>query len=194
MVDLKERIDLFKDELSLIGTPVIKEFIISCLEKAPDYVFYDCPSSSSGKYHPLDELAGDGTVLHTKKVFAVAYDLTRALDCEHHRDEVLAACILHDITKQGLEKSGHTVKDHPQIAAQLVADVYKDKFKDKMDRNSAVLIYYGVYYHYGLWTNKKVAKPLPQYTPEELCVYLADYIASKRFVEVDPAYKFTNGI
>lgn len=189
-MDLKERIELFKDELDLIASPEIKEFVKACLKEAPDYIFYDCPSSSSGKYHPIDELAGDGTILHTKKVFAVAYDLTRGLDCEHHRDEVLAATILHDITKQGLEKFGHTVKDHPQIAAKLVSDVYIDKFKGKLNRESALLIYFGIYYHYGPWSSGKCKKPLNSYTPEELSVYLADYIASKRFIHVDINYKF----
>ena len=28
-------------------------------------------------------------------------------------------------------------------------------------------------------------KPLDEFTPEELCVYLADYIASKREIHVD---------
>jgi HD superfamily phosphohydrolase YqeK len=191
-MDYEERVLLFKEELSLISSKVVREFVKAVLEAAPDYVFWDCPSSSSGKFHPLDELAGDGTVIHTRKVFAVAYELSRGLDCEKNRDFVIAAALIHDLAKQSLKKTGHTVRTHPQIAADLVADVYKEKFKDKIDRDSVVIIYNCVKYHYGLWTEESVRKSLKEYTPEELCLYLSDYIASKRFVKVD--YLRRNGL
>jgi 23S rRNA maturation-related 3'-5' exoribonuclease YhaM len=185
-MEIRERIELFKEELNLIVRKDVRDFTKAVLEAAPDYVFWDCPSSSSGKYHPIDELDGSGTVLHTRKVFAVAYELSRGLDCEKNRDLVLAAVLLHDMTKQGLEKgSGHTVRDHPQIAAKLIADVYNNKFKDKLDKYSANMIYHCVFHHYGLWGDVSVRKSLSEYTSEELCVYLSDYIASKRFIKVD---------
>ena len=184
-MELKDRLELFKDELDLISKPMVREFIEACIEASPDYVFENCPSSSSGKYHPVDELSGDGTILHTRRVFALAYELSRGLDCEHHRDEICAAALLHDMAKQGLRTSGHTVKDHPQIMAELVASIYREKFKDKLDRESALIIYYGIFYHYGPWTSQSVKKSLSAYTPEELCVYVADYVSSKKFVHID---------
>ena len=184
-MELKERLDLFKEELNLIGRKDIREFVKACIAAAPDYVFEDCPSSSSGKYHPIDELGGDGTVLHTRKVFAVAYELSRALDCEHHRDEICAATLLHDLAKQSLEKTGHTVREHPQIMAKLVAAIYNNDFKGKLSKESANMIYYAIFYHYGPWTDASVKKSLKKYTPEELAVYLSDYISSKRFMKVD---------
>jgi hypothetical protein len=147
-MDYEDRIEYFRDELALIARPEIKEFVEECIRTVPDYVFEDCPSSSSGKYHPIEELGPDGTILHTKKVFALAYELSRALDCEASRDEVCAAALLHDLLKQGPSKSGHTVKDHPKIMADLVAEVYKEKFKDKLDRESALKIYYGILINY----------------------------------------------
>lgn len=184
-MELKDRLELFKDELNLITKPEIREFAKACIKASPDYVFVDCPSSSSGAYHPVDELSGDGTVLHTKRVFALAYELSRGIDCEHHRDEICAAALLHDMAKQGLEKFGHTIKNHPQVMAKLVADVYKEQFKDKFSRESALIIYYGILYHYGPWSGRDIKKPLSEYTPEELCVYVADYVSSKRFVHID---------
>jgi len=181
----KERLEIFKEELDLIVRKDIKDFTKAVIAAAPDYVFEDCPSSSSGKYHPLDELSNDGTIIHTKKVFAVAYELSRGLDCEENRDVILASALLHDLAKQGLERSGHTKKDHPQIMAKLVADVYNAKFKDKLDKISANIIYYATFFHYGPWTERSVKKSLREYSPEELCVYLSDYIASKRFMKVD---------
>jgi 23S rRNA maturation-related 3'-5' exoribonuclease YhaM len=184
-MELKDRLELFKDELDLIVRSDIREFVEACIEASPDYVFEDCPSSSSGKYHNLDELGPDGNIVHTKRVFALAYELSRGFDCEHRRDEICSAALLHDMAKQGLTKSGHTVKNHPQIMAKLVADVYKSKFKDKLNRESALIIYYCVAYHYGPWSGKDVKKPLKEYTPEELTVYVADYVSSKRFVHID---------
>ena len=67
-----EKENIFKNELGLIFNPAIKEFTRLCLIAAPDYIFYDAPSSSSGKYHSVDELGGNGCVIHTKRVFAVA--------------------------------------------------------------------------------------------------------------------------
>lgn len=184
-MELKERLELFKEELNLISNKKIKDFVKECINQSPDYIFWDCPSSSSGLYHPLDELAGDGTVLHTKKMFAVAYELSRGFDCEYHRDEICAAALLHDFAKQGLKKSGHTIREHPQVMAKFVADIYNDKFKDKLDKTSANIIYWAIFHHYGPWTEKSVRKSLKDYTLEELCVYTADYIVSKRFIEVD---------
>lgn len=184
-MELQERLEVFKNELALIARPEVREFVEECIKLVPDYVFTDCPSSSSGKYHPLEELGPDGTIIHTKKVFALAYELSRALDCEENRDAVCAAALLHDMMKQGIAKSGHTVKEHPQLMAKFVADLYTDKYKDKLDRNTAGIIYLGIFYHYGPWTLPDVKKPMSEYRQEELAVYISDYVCSKRFVHVD---------
>jgi len=193
-MELKDRLDLFKNELKLMANKSIKEFTKECINVAPDYVFEDCPSSSSGKFHPIDELGGDGTIIHTKRVFTLAYELSRGFDCEHHRDEICAAALLHDLAKQGLQSNGHTVKDHPQIMARLVADVYKNGYKETLDKASANIIYWCIFHHYGPWTQDKLKKPITNYTPEELCVYTADYISSKRFITVDHLKKDGIGI
>lgn len=178
------RMKIFKHELDLIMDDEIKEFTIDCMKAAPEYAFIDCPSSSTGKYHPTSELGGDGNVLHSKRVLAVAYELCRGLDCEENRDAIIAAALLHDLAKQGLKKTGHTVKSHPQIMAKLIGDVYNDRFKGKIEANKANIIYWAVFYHYGPWTIQKDRKPLSEYTPEQLCVYVSDYTASKRFIHV----------
>ena len=188
-MDYKDRLKLFKEELHLITKRDVLDFTKECLRMSPDYVFEDCPSSSSGKFHPIDELAGDGTIIHTKRVFTVAYDYSRALVCEENRDEVCAAALLHDLAKQGLDPAGHTIRSHPQVMAKLIADIYNNSFKDKLDKNSANIIYWSVFYHYGPWTINKYKKSVREYTMEELSVYMADYTASKRFVKIDHVKK-----
>lgn len=185
-MDYKDRIKFFKPELNLIQKKDVRDFIKECLKEAPDYVFEDCPSSSSGKFHPIDELGADGTLIHTKRVFAVAYELSRALDCEHERDEICAAALLHDLVKQGEGTgTGHTLKNHPELGAKLVAKIYNNGFKTKLNKDSANLIYWGCFFHYGPWTVQKYRKSIDDFTRSELCVYLADYVSSKRFIHVD---------
>ncbi|KKM97157.1 hypothetical protein LCGC14_1170850 [marine sediment metagenome] len=165
-METKDRLELFRDELGLISKPIIREFAEECLTQAPDYVFEDCPSSY-GPYHPIDELGADGTIIHTKRVFALAYELSRGFDVEHHRDEICAASLLHDLLKQGLKKSGHTVKQHPQLMAKFAADIYRAKFKGKLHKDSATMICSGIYYHYGPWS-PDIRKLLAEYTMEEM--------------------------
>ena len=45
-------------------------------------------------------------------------------------------------------------------------------------------------YHYGPWSIKPWSKPLDTYTPEEMCVYLSDYIASKKSLTVKQEDRF----
>lgn len=184
-MNYEDRLELFKDELDLLMKEEVKEFTKACIKHAPDYVFHDCPSSSTGKYHPIEELGPDGTIIHTKKVFALAYELSRGLDCENHRDEICAAALLHDLAKQGEVRVGTTIREHPQIMAGIVSKVYNNGFRDKINKESFLIIYHGVFYHYGPWTEESVKKPLYKFSHEELAVYLADYVCSKRFVHVE---------
>jgi 23S rRNA maturation-related 3'-5' exoribonuclease YhaM len=183
MVSQKKKEAVFVEELRLIFDRNIREFTRLCIISAPDYFFTDCPASSSGKYHPLDELAWDGTIIHTRKVFTTAYELCRGLGCEDNRDEILSACIIHDLRKQGIKRTGHTTKNHPDLGAKLVEEVYEAT--KIIEEESYKIIRDSVGYHYGLWSIRPWQKPLANYTMEELCVYLSDYIASKRCVDVN---------
>lgn len=184
-MESKERLRIFKDELSLIFDKGIRDLTKACIAAAPDYVFEDCPSSTSGKYHPTDEIAPDGTILHTKRVFALAYDLALGLDVVSERDIILSAALLHDLMKQGPERSGHTVHNHPQLMADMITKVYEEQgFRKKLSIETVQKLYWACAYHYGPWTDKSFKKPMTEYTMIELAVYVADFISSKRFVEI----------
>lgn len=183
MLDEKFKSEVFAEQLNMIFDETIREFTRLCICAAPDYIFTDCPASSTGKFHPIDELAGDGNIIHTKKIFTLAYELCRGLECEGKRDEILAACLIHDLRKQGLTKSGHTTKSHPALAAALVKEV--QDATQMLSKESYEIIRNACGYHYGPWSVKEWKKDLDKYTREELTVYLADYVASKRVVHVD---------
>lgn len=183
VVSVEEKVKHFEKELELIFDKSIREFTRLCIIFSPDYIFYDCPASSTGKYHPLDEICALGTIIHTKRVFTVAYELCRGLACEDNRDAILSACLIHDLRKQGLTKTNHTAKNHPELAAKLVEEVQADT--QLLNTDAYNIIRNSVGYHYGPWSSGAWVKPLSEYTPEELCVYLSDYIASKKVTHVD---------
>lgn len=181
-MNIEERLELFKPELEAIVDDRLKEFAKLCLATAPEYIFTDCPASTTGKHHPLNEIGWDGTIIHTKKVFNLGYAISRALDIEDKRDLVLCACLIHDLVKKGWEGGQWTKKNHPQLGAELVDIVQRDTQLLSDDEYSTIRSC--VFYHYGPWTTKASAKPMSDFSLEELCVYISDYVAAKRFVEV----------
>ena len=154
-----------------------------CLSEAPEYFFVDCPASTTGKYHSLDELGPDGTIVHTRKVVAMAVHLCTGLDCEAWRDEIVSVCIIHDLVKLGETRQFHTVKNHPDLAVKLVKKV--QAATKLLTEDSFNVICNGVGYHYGPWSINPWKKPIEEYTIPELCVYVADYIASRRDVDIE---------
>ncbi len=178
-----QKIASFKEEIDRIYDSTVKEFTRLCLTCAPDYIFIDCPSSSSGKYHPIDELTSDGTIIHTKKVFTMAFEMVKALNCEDNRDLVLSACIIHDLRKHGVHDSGHTLSNHAELGADLVDEV--QGATQLLSKKQHDIIRNCVGYHYGPWSENKWKKDMSLYTREELCVFISDFTVSKRFVKVD---------
>lgn len=183
-ITAEEKVEAFSLELERIYDKKVREFVKLCIIHAPDYFFEDCPSSSTGKFHPLDELGSDGALIHTKKVFTMAYELVKGLVCEQNRDLVLAATIIHDLRKKGIgEGSFHTLKNHPDHAAQLVDEV--QSATQLLTEEQYTIIRNCVGYHYGPWSEDQWKKPMSEYTAEELTVYISDFTVSKRFVQVD---------
>ena len=108
-------IEVFRNEIDLIEDEQIKALVIKALESAPDY-FYTIPASATGKYHPAYSLGEGGLVRHTKAAVKLANDLlTLELYAKlvPHRDEIIAALILHDSVKKGMNGNKFTTIDHP---------------------------------------------------------------------------------
>ena len=95
------------------------------MESAPDYIVVT-PASSTGKYHPQDEIGENGMILHIRRCANIAEEVVRMYDWDiRENDLLIAGSILHDIYKQGLptnrlDKYGievpkvkHTTKLHP---------------------------------------------------------------------------------
>jgi hypothetical protein len=176
---LKEKIKIFNKELALIKSFQVKKFVIECLDAAPDYIFINCPSSSTGKYHSADEFTPLGNVLHTKRVVSNCVVMARAFSLTgKDEDLVIGAAILHDVVKQGFKQTGHTVNNHAALAAELLERVFKTT-ESKIEKKDYEIIRGCVFFHNGVWTPKPDNILIKDFTIPQLCVHMADYSATK---------------
>jgi HD superfamily phosphohydrolase YqeK len=180
-------------EIGQIDDEGIKSFVRSLLLKAS--TFWEIPSSFSGRYHPPDEHGPGGNVLHTKRVVRVAEVISDsyALSVEE-RDLIIAACLLHDVTK-GVpsEEAGMFQYDpmHPYTVNKFVSDCIRHDKEYANDSHSSTLfiseenvqsILRLVRCHLGPWS------PVPETYPityMDYIVHLADNIASKVHVIIE---------
>ena len=172
---------LYKDELAAIKDRAIRSFVAACLMVAPRYIFWDAPSSSSGKYHPADELTGNGCVIHTKRVVKMILMLGGD-------DIAVAAGIIHDLVKQGWIKSGHSVDEHPELAVQLINKVH-DSRRGLISRNTMGAIRSAVGFHMGPWRKRGRYKIPKKFSSWGLGVtarrvHLADVYASQKEIGI----------
>lgn len=204
-----ERIAMFAQEISCIQNPVIQDFVKHCLERVPEY-FFHIPASSSGKYHPSYALGEGGLVRHTKAAVKIFYELMQAdispwynydsglypLTPQNFSDAGIAALILHDTFKWGnLDRNdpcpeGHTVHEHPLIAAGFVKEMYSyvvdHQQVGKTEQEILESIAFAISSHMGKWTISKystVVLPAPCDWLTRM-VHMADLLASRKFLEV----------
>lgn len=118
-------IDAIYDEK--IRDSVIRTYLKGC----PDY-FWKRPSSSTGKYHSVDERGKYGNVIHTKRVFAEYCNIAESwvelgIIKPIQKEEGKAAALIHDMMKYGWpsEQNDHTVNNHDLIAADVAENIGK---------------------------------------------------------------------
>lgn len=181
------------EEINLINNEDIKSFIRSILLKAD--MFWEIPSSFSGKYHPKDEHDSGGNVLHTKRVVRIANILADSYSLsEEERDMVLAACLIHDVTK-GIRSedkgSFHYDPMHPYTVNRFVLQCQHTDKEYANDTHSSTLflqedivqsILRLVRCHLGPWS------PVPETFPItylDYIVHIADNVASKLHIVIE---------
>lgn len=174
-------IDLFEQELAMIKNQEIKDFTCLVLEKAPPY-FWEVPSSSTGKYHPPQSNGPGGLVRHTRAVAFLGDALCNIYDIVgDERDAVIAACLLHDVVKYGMEKSKWTTKTHDYDGALYIHMLAKQTGKDVPMLST---ITGAVAWHMGRWTERKNGHPLKKFPEDfsraEELVHVADCLSSRK--------------
>lgn len=175
-------IKLFEREINLIVNEDLRMAVKCYMEEAtPDYFWTD-GASSSGKYHPKFSQGNGGLVRHTKAVVMFAEELLRmssyAYMKESHKDYVIAACILHDTIKYGFTEFDKTeYKNHARNAAEMFADYCA---KNDFPTPSEYLLD-AIASHMGQWSTDKEDRP---FTSIDRCVHMADYMASRSFIDI----------
>ena len=178
----KENLD---DEVKLIKDDGLRLLVILALHAAPEY-FFTMPASTTGKYHPSYALGDGGLIRHMKAAVNIAEDLLKleqnAFLSEAHHDNIIAALILHDSVKKGMDGSLWTTNEHPKDAAKLLRDTYEsNKMFVNVDENTVDVVCKMIASHMGQWDyDGLLSKPE---TEGEKFVHLCDYLASRKYLE-----------
>jgi hypothetical protein len=177
----------FENEISWIHSEDIAKFAQYCVDNLPDY-FFHVPASSSGKYHPSYALGDGGLLRHTKAALTIAkelFNLEMFPFSEEYQDLILVSLMLHDGIKQGNGSGNHTVFEHPLYAADFIkkCNFESNLLNDEQEK----FVCSAISSHMGQWNtarNSKTVLPMPK-TKIEKFVHLCDYLASRKFLEVN---------
>lgn len=197
--------ELFTKEIGFITDETLQKIVADTLDASPECIQI-IPASSSGKYHPKADLGDGGLVRHIRTVTAIAKcmidtDIFKnmalgvgANDYETitiYSDVAIAACILHDCMKPDDSPKHSTVFDHPLKAANLFKETARKYVtNENMDYMKVVipLVHSCIASHMGQWNTAPYAKgivlPKPNLGVEQF-VHLCDYIASRKFIDMN---------
>lgn len=171
----------FEREIDLIVNEDLRMMVKSYMEEGTPNYFWTDGASSSGKYHPQFSQGEGGLVRHTKAVVMFAEELLRMSSYAYMRDEykdyVIAACLIHDTAKYGMyEYDKAQYKNHATLAA-----VAFDTWCISLDYDCSEFLLNAVASHMGQWSTEKEDRP---FTNIDRCVHMADYMASRSFINI----------
>ena len=176
-----EKSKYFEREINLIQSEDYRMFVRYYLDYYCPSYFWEIGASSSGKYHPKFSQGEGGLVRHTKAVVMFAEELLRMSSymymSEEHKDYVIMACILHDTCKYGTrEYDKECYKDHAKNAVNLIDSAWFGYFGEK----ASEFFLSAIRCHMGQWSEKE-DRP---FTNIDRCVHMADYMASRNFIDI----------
>lgn len=181
-------IRFFKTEFDKITNSDYRDFVKWYLDnKVPDY-FWEVGASSTGRYHPKFSQKVGGLVRHSKAVCLFAEELLKispyADFTESQKDYVRIACLLHDTMKYGVEDyDKNQYKNHETSGAIELEKGWREYFKNRCPME----ITDAIYMHMGKWSVNKITEIV--YKDIAQCVHLADYIASRNFIDIEEITK-----
>lgn len=174
------------EELDSFENKKYKKMAVDILKSAPDY-FWNAPASSSGKYHPSYTVMQGGLIKHVKAATKIlnhmlSLEFTDIIPSEI-KDCMRVAIIIHDCEKMKNGKGG-TLFEHPILIADKVRS-YKGVYDDISDEEIEIVAEF-CSKHMGEWNTSRhsvVTLPTPD-SFESYLVHLADYLASRKDIEV----------
>ena len=185
-------IKLFEREINLIVDEELRMAVKSYMEEATPGYFWTDGASSSGKYHPKFSQGIGGLVRHTKAVVMFAEELLRMSSYAYMKDEykdyVIAACIIHDTAKYGIDDFYKAeYKNHAKNASIAFANYCEQV----MDYTPHFLLLNAIESHMGQWSTDREDRP---FTSVDRCVHMADYMASRNFIDIPSITEEYNAI
>lgn len=180
-----EKQEIFKTELNYISDDKIRESASTVIGMLPDYFFHEA-ASSTGKYHPAYTLGDGGLVRHVKTAVKMAYELFNIYKFDDEtKDLIIFALLIHDGLKKGVVEERYTRFDHPILIGKFIQDNH-DKLSLSEEQLERIVKMDAS--HMGKWNtneyNPDVILPLPK-TVEEKFVHMCDYLASRKFINVE---------
>ena len=176
--------DFFEREIQKLQSVDLQDFARFFFnEKVGDW-FWKSGASSTGKYHPRFSQGEGGLVKHTRAVVWFCDELLRlssyAYMREEYKDYAILACLLHDTCKYGNsnEENKDCYKNHGALAAKAVAEAWEEFWGGV---RCPELLMMAIRSHMGQWTDTREDRP---FTNIDRLVHLADYIASRNFLEI----------
>ena len=176
-----EKHNYFAREIDLIQSEDYRMMMCYYFDEyVPDY-FFNVGASSSGKYHPVFSQGEGGLVRHTKAVVMFAEELLRmssyAYMTDEYKDYVIMACLAHDTCKYGITEYN---KDEYKSHARNAALNFGCAWAEYMNYSCPEFLLHAIISHMGQWSEKE-DKP---FTSIDRCVHMADYIASRSFIDI----------
>lgn len=178
-----KNIKIFERELSLIVDEDLRMAVKSFMEERTPAYFWTDGASSSGKYHPKMSQGVGGLVRHTKAVVMFAEELLRMSSYAYmkagYKDYVIAACLLHDTAKYGMgdEIDKSVYADHARNA-KIAFENYAIHY---CHYHPSEFLLNAIASHMGQWSTDREDRP---FTSVDRCVHLADYMASRSFIDI----------
>lgn len=173
----------FETEIANITNENYQAFVKHYLTHYTPNYFWKIGASSTGKFHPAFSQGVGGLVRHTKAVSIFCEELLRmsqwAYMTDDRKDLARVACILHDTCKYGVhdEMEKENYKFHATAAAFRVKDAWQELF----DEEAPYELVQAIRSHMGQWSTEKDDRP---FTPIDRLVHMADYIASRNFIDI----------
>lgn len=194
-----EKARIFDDVLLTIENKDIRYFAEQCIETIPNY-FWEVGASSTGKYHPSYSLGEMGLARHTCALVRILNHILN-VDCfggkfsSREKDLMRVAGLMHDTRKSGDDesyaKNKYTKFDHPLLAANEIRTLIGFIPNEEVE-----LVASTIESHMGQWNTDKRSStvlPLPENKYQKM-VHLADYLASRKDLEVLFSEEFTKKV
>lgn len=180
--------EFFEREIQKLQSVDLQDFARFFFDEKVGNWFWKSGASSTGKYHPSFSQGEGGLVKHTRAVVWFCDELLRLSSYAYMRDEykdyAILACLLHDTCKYGNsnEENKDCYKNHGALAATAVKNAWEEFFDSHASgMDCPELLTMAIRSHMGQWTDPREDRP---FTNIDRLVHLADYIASRNFLEI----------